>query len=39
MNKRRIIKKRSENRRDYNIYILDRRCLNNYFSQKGSNYF
>ena len=39
MNKRRAVKKRSENRRDYNVYILNRRCSNNYFSQGDSNHF
>ena len=39
MNKRRVVKKRLKNRRDYNVYILNYKCSNNYFSQKGSNHF
>ena len=39
MNKRRAIKKRSKNHRDYNVYISNRKYSNNYFSQEGLNHF
>ena len=39
MNKRRVVKKRLKNYRDYNVYILNRKCLNNYFSQEDLSYF
>ena len=39
MNKRRVVKKRLENRYDYNVYISNRKYLNNYFPQKDLSHF
>ena len=39
MNKRRVIEKRLKNHRDYNVYILNYKYSNNYFSQRDSNHF